>query len=231
MTASTIIFDFDGTLGDTRRNIVVTMQDVMRELNLPLQDEHVCASTIGLPLKGCYAQMFPQLNADELDRCAEVHRRCFTENLKKITPMPFPQVKETLEVLRNHGICLAIASSRTSESLRDLLGRMGIDSLFSCIIGAQDIVHAKPDAEPVLKILDILGFMADETLVVGDMDVDILMGANAGTKTCGVTWGNGTREALGSAALHRKELNEAGADFIIDRMEELIDILYTKEKQ
>ena len=216
MSIKLIIFDFDGTLGDTRRNIVVTMQDVMKELNFPLQDEHVCASTIGLPLKGCYAQMFPQLNADELDRCAEVHRRCFAENLKKNTPMPFPQVKETLEVLRNQGISLAIASSRTSESLRDLLGRMGIGSLFSCIIGAQDIVHAKPDAEPVLKILDILGFMADETLVVGDMDVDILMGANAGTKTCGVTWGNGTRD----------DLNEAGADFIIDRMEELIKMRY-----
>ena len=202
-----------GTLGDTRRNIVVTMQDVMKELNLPLQDEHMCASTIGLPLKGCYAQMFPHLNADELDRCAEVHRRCFAENLKKITPMPFPQVKETLEVLRNQGICLAIASSRTSESLRDLLDRMGMESLFSCVIGAQDIVHAKPDAEPVLKILDILGFMSDETLVVGDMDVDILMGANAGAKTCGVTWGNGTRE----------ELKEAGADYIIDRMEDLIN--------
>ena len=140
-----------------------------------------------------------------------------------ITPMPFPQVKETLEVLRNRGISLAIASSRTSESLRDLLDRMGMESLFSCVIGAQDIVHAKPDAEPVLKILEILGFMADETLVVGDMAVDILMGANAGTKTCGVTWGNGTREALSSAALHRKELKEAGADFIIDRMEELIE--------
>ena len=92
---------------------------------------------------------------------------------------------------------------------------MGIGSLFSCIIGAQDIVHAKPDAEPVLKILDILGFMAYETLVVGDMDVDILMGANAETKTCGVTWGNGTRD----------DLNEAGADFIIDRIEELIKIV------
>ena len=214
MSIKLIIFDFDGTLGDTRWNIVVTMQDVMRELNLPLQDEHVCASTIGLPLKGCYAQMFPQLNADEIDRCAEVHRRCFAENLKKITPMPFPQVKETLELLGNQGISLAIASSRTSESLCDLLGRMGIESLFSCLIGAQDIVHAKPDAEPVLKILDILGFMADETLVVGDMDVDILMGVNAGTKTCGVTWGNATKDAL----------NKAGADFIIDRMEELIEI-------
>lgn len=188
MSIKLIIFDFDGTLGDTRRNIVVTMQDVMKELGLPLQDEDVCASTIGLPLKGCYAKMFPQLNADELERCAEVQR--------------------------SQEISLAIASSRTSESLRDLLNRMEMLSYFSCIIGAQDIIHAKPNAEPVLKILDILGFRADETLVVGDMDVDILMGANARTKTCGVTWGNSTRE----------ELKEAGADFIIDRMEDLIEI-------
>ena len=179
MSIKLIIFDFDGTLGDTRRNIVVTMQDVMKELSLPLQDEDVCASTIGLPLKGCYAKMFPQLNADELERCAEVHHRYFAENLKKITPLPFPQVKETLEVQRSQEISLAIASSRTSESLRDLLNRMEMLSYFSCIIGAQDIIHAKPNAEPVLKILDILGFRADETLVVGDMDVDILMGANA----------------------------------------------------
>ena len=115
-----IIFDFDGTLGDTRRNIVVTMQDVMKELNLPLQDEHVCASTIGLPLKGCYAKMFPQLNADELDRCAEVYRRCFAENLKKITPMPFPQVKETLEVMERRSalpLCIAKNSKRPEPTL------------------------------------------------------------------------------------------------------------------
>ena len=69
MSIKLIIFDFDGTLGDTRRNIVVTMQDVMKELSLPLQDEDVCASTIGLPLKGCYAKMFPQLK-----KCKGVRR-------------------------------------------------------------------------------------------------------------------------------------------------------------
>ena len=58
-------------------------------------------------------------------------------------------------------------------------------------------------------------FSKDETLVVGDMAVDILMGANAGTKTCGVSWGNGTRA----------ELEEAGADYIIGDMSELIKIV------
>ena len=65
-----------------------------------------------------------------------------------------------------------------------------------------------------MKTLAALKFEANETIVVGDMAVDILMGANAGTKTCGVTWGNGSR----------KDFQEAGADYIIDSMEKLIEI-------
>ncbi len=81
--------------------------------------------------------------------------------------------------------------------------------------------EAKPKPEPVLKTLAAMQYDAYETLVVGDMAVDILMGANAGTKTCGVTWGNGTRE----------ELKEAGADYIIDRMEDLLGVPTTSESQ
>ena len=92
---------------------------------------------------------------------------------------------------------------------------MGIADYISYLIGADDVKEAKPKPEPVLKTLAAMHFDASETLVVGDMAVDILMGANAGAKTCGVTWGNGSRE----------ELKEAGADFIIDRMEELIRIV------
>ena len=76
---------------------------------------------------------------------------------------------------------------------------------------------AKPSADPVLKTLSVTGFKASEALVVGDMNVDILMGLNAGAKTCGVTYGNGTKE----------ELEEAGADYIIDSIEELTGILRT----
>ena len=92
---------------------------------------------------------------------------------------------------------------------------MGITDYISYLIGADDVQEAKPKPEPVLKTLVAMHYTANETLVVGDMAVDILMGANAGAKTCGVTWGNGTRE----------EFKEAGADFIIDRMEELIRIV------
>ena len=213
MTTKLIIFDFDGTLGDTRRNIVTTMQMTIKEMQLPSRTEAECAATIGLPLAGCFKAMFPDIDEEIIPRCAETYRRIFNENLRNIKPEAFPGVVKTLKTLKEQGFALTIASSRSRNSLKELTHDMGIADYISYLIGADDVKEAKPKPEPVLKTLTAMHFDASETLVVGDMAVDILMGANAGTKTCGVTWGNGTRE----------ELKEAGADFIIDRMEELIE--------
>ena len=213
MSIKLIIFDFDGTLGDTRRNIVTTMQMVINEMQLPERTEVECAATIGLPLAGCFKTLFPDIQDELIPLCAETYRRIFNENLKRITPEAFPGVVKTLKTLKEQGFALTIASSRSRNSLIELTHNMGIADYISYLIGADDVKEAKPKPEPVLNTLAAMHYAASETLVVGDMAVDILMGANAGTKTCGVTWGNGTRE----------ELNEAGADFIIDRMEELIE--------
>jgi len=96
---------------------------------------------------------------------------------------------------------------------------MGIADYISYILGADDVKEAKPKPEPVLKTLGEMHYDASETLVVGDMAVDIQMGANAGAKTCGVTWGNGTKD----------ELEEAGADFVINSIDELIGIIVKNE--
>ena len=236
MSIKLIIFDFDGTLGDTRRNIVTTMQMTIAELRLPGRGENECASTIGLPLGGCFQALFPDLQADMVKCCVDTYRRIFDENLKNIKPEAFPKVVETLSGLKRLGYTLTIASSRSNASLVELVKDMGIADCFSLLIGANDVKNAKPNAEPVLKTIDIINqmcsnnlfaegqvlnqedknhFEAGQALVVGDMAVDILMGANAGAKTCGVTWGNGTKE----------ELLQAGADYLIDNMDELLEII------
>ena len=215
MSKGLIIFDFDGTLGDTRRNIVTTMQMSIAELHLPNRSEEECASTIGLPLAECFRMLFPDIQDELIPRCAETYRRFFNENLKTIQPEAFPGVVETLSVLHQIGFTLTIASSRSRNSLTELTRNMGIVDYISYILGADDVKEAKPKPEPVLKTLANMHFDAGETLVVGDMAVDIQMGANAGTKTCGVTWGNGSRE----------ELEEAGATYIINRIEDLIEIV------
>lgn len=217
MSIKLIIFDFDGTLGDTRRNIVTAMQMTIREMQLPSRTDTECASTIGLPLAECFRTLSPDIPDETISRCTETYRRIFNENLQKITPTAFPGVVDTLSALHQKDFVLTIASSRSRKSLTELTRDMGIADYISYLVGADDVKEAKPKPEPVLKTLAAMQFAASETLVVGDMSVDILMGANAWTKTCGVTWGNGSRE----------ELKEAGADFIIDRMEELIEVLKT----
>lgn len=215
MSIRLIIFDFDGTLGDTRRNIVTTMQMTIAGLHLPNRSEEECAATIGLPLAECFRTLFPDIQEELIPRCAETYRRFFNENLKTIQPEAFPGVVETLSILHQNGFTLTIASSRSRNSLTELTRNMGIADYISFILGADDVKEAKPKPEPVLKTLADMHYDASQALVVGDMAVDIQMGANAGTMTCGVTWGNGTRD----------ELVQAGADYIIDNIGGLIGIV------
>ena len=107
---------------------------------------------------------------------------------------------------------MTIASSRSHASLADYIDRLNLSSLVSYVLGADDVVKGKPDPEPVINTLEKLGFNASRALVVGDTIFDIRMGRNAGTKTCGVTYGNGSRESL------------AEADWVIDDFSELLEI-------
>jgi len=210
-----VIFDFDGTLGDTRGTIVATMQQTIAEMHLSEKSDEECAATIGLTLRNCFRKLFPQLSDEEIERCAEVYRRIFEVNKTLYKPILFPHVKETLIWLKEQGIKMTVASSRTSFSLHDLLDGLGIADFFDYVLGAEDVTHPKPDPEPVLITLEKMGGDAARTLVVGDMAVDIMMGARAGCKTCGVTFGNGTEE----------ELTQSGTGFIINDMAELVDIV------
>ena len=209
-----IIFDFDGTLGDTRRNIVTTMQMTIAELGLSGRTDDECASKIGLPLDGCFEELYPDEAKETIQLCAETYRRIFQENLLTMKPQVFPKVKETLSMLKEQGYTLTIASSRWHKSLSELTHDLDIAEFISYLVGADDVEKAKPNPEPVIKTLAAMGADASQTLVVGDMNVDILMGLNAGAITCGVTYGNGTR----------KELEDAGADYIINSIDELIEI-------
>ena len=209
-----IIFDFDGTLGDTRRNIVTTMQMTIAELGLSGRTDDECASKIGLPLDGCFEALYPDEAKETIQLCAETYRRIFQENLLTMKPQVFPKVKETLSMLKEQGYTLTIASSRWHKSLSELTHDLDIAGFISYLVGADDVEKAKPNPEPVIKTFAAMGADASQTLVVGDMNVDILMGLNAGAMTCGVTYGNGTR----------KELEDAGADYIINSIDELIEI-------
>lgn len=215
MQTKIVILDFDGTLGDTRMNIVKTLQQTLAQCSLPVACEAECAATIGIPLFDAFLQLVPTLTKEQAQECVDIYRDIFEVNKKKLMPKPFPHVLDTMRSLASKGVILTIASSRSNTSLHGFVEEMGMEPYVKYVIGAEDVVNAKPQPEPVLKTLSHFGLSAADALVVGDMHYDILMGKNAGTRTCGVTYGNATRQ----------QLADSGATYIIDDFAQLLDIV------
>lgn len=230
-----IIFDFDGTIGDSQSLIVKTLQDTMRARKLEVKTDEACAKTIGLRLDEAFVSLFG-MSAEEGMECAATYREIFLDNKKTMIVQPFPHVIETLRALHRQGYVLGMASSRNHCSLDGYVHQMQLEDIFSSIVAGDDVEHVKPAPDMVFKALGEmlgmknLGASADlnpvtsaegenikdvlaETLVVGDMNFDVDMAHHAGCKACAVTYGNGTREQL------------ASAEFIIDDFAELLELV------
>ena len=208
-----VILDFDGTMADTRSLIVRTMQKVIATLHLDKRTDEECAAMIGLPLKETFTTLLPISKEQGLE-CERLYREIFAASDPIKSVQLFPKVLETIAGLHSKGITLTIASSRGHESLDAYVEEMQLAPYIHYVLGAEDVEHAKPQPDAVLKTFKELGFTPEETLVVGDMTYDILMGSRAGAHTCGVTYGNGTRE----------ELLSVNAESIIDDFEQLLTI-------
>ena len=193
-----MILDFDGTLGDTTSVIVRTTQAAIRELGLPERSDAQCAAMIGLRLVEIPPVLFPECEVDG-ELYAATYRRLFHIFNSDGVVTLYPNVMETLVELKKRGITLTIASSRSRSTLDAYIENLGLSPLISYILGAADVKEGKPSPEPVNKTLEALGFRPEDTLVVGDTVFDVQMGLNAGAKTCGVTYGNGSRESLSEA--------------------------------
>ena len=222
-----IIFDFDGTIGDSQSLIVKTLQDTMRARKLEVKSEEACAKTIGLRLDEAFVSLFG-MSAEAGLECAATYREIFLDNKKTMIVQPFPHVIETLRQLHRRGFILGMASSRNHCSLDGYVKQMQLEDIFSSIVAGDDVEHVKPAPDMVFMALGEMKGMKnpvtlaesgdvedllDEVLVVGDMTFDVDMAHNAGCKACAVTYGNGTREQL------------ASAEFIIDDFAELLGLV------
>ena len=215
MKPKLIIFDFDGTLADTTATILRTYRMAIEAIGADSRTDAQCQATIGLPLKEGFRQLYPLFPETKLDECVKAYRTIFNINKKNLVPKLYPHIKDTLNELSAMGIQMSVASSRSRESLMEFCEANGIVGYFDLILGADDVTKAKPDPEPVLTTLKQLGQDAADTLVVGDMPVDIAMGKGAGCATVGVTYGNATR----------MELIDAGATFIIDSFNDILSVI------
>lgn len=215
MKYKNILFDFDGTLADTREGILRTVQGTLERMGLPPAKPEEVVKTIGLPLTECFrrATTTPESRIEE---AAQVYRDIFPLlALDHITL--FDGVLRTLAELQSRGLTMAVASSRHHISLDPLVEQLGISRYIplSQVYGEDESLHPKPAPDLALSILQSMNLQAAETLVVGDTIYDLMMGSAAGCHTCGVTYGNQSREQLATAT----------PGHIIDHLPSLLSLL------
>jgi pyrophosphatase PpaX len=156
-------------------------------------DRTTIINGIGLPLK---SQLITHLGA-ELD-----HDRILDDYLQyQLSIMadsihPFPHVIETLEILKSAGKKLAVVTSRRRFSMEKILQSTDTAKYFDVLVTPEDTTRHKPDAEPALKAMSLLGADKTSTVFTGDALYDICSGASAGIDTVFVNWSHAELSSL-----------------------------------
>lgn len=208
------IFDLDGTLTDTLESLTYSVGETLKEMGLPTITEDECRSFVG---NGARVLMERSLEAagevggSRLDEGMEIYGRIFDANCTyHVTP--YEGITEMLEELRKKKVRLAVLSNKPHQQTVKVVGEIFREGVFDYVQGQQEGIARKPDPAGVLKLLERMHVSREECLYVGDSEVDIRTGRNAGVRTISVTWGFRTRETL----------LEAGAEMMIDRPKELL---------
>lgn len=186
----TILFDFDGTLIDTNELIYHSFDYTFKKFGYSFTKEEILQFN-GPPLRETFSQLNPDL-AEEMIRTYRIHNAQHHEAYVKL----FPNVKETLEVLREKGFELGVVTAKMREGVKQGMEITGIESYFDTIVTIDDVENPKPHPEPVIKALNKLNAEADTAIMIGDNYHDIIAGNKAGTKTAGVSWSLRGKEYL-----------------------------------
>lgn len=205
---SAILFDLDGTLVNTNDLIIDSFRYTFEVLRKPVPTKNEIINCFGEPLHETMKKFF-----DDVDEAVKIYREF---NLKyhdeKISP--YENVEKVLKTLKNEGYKLAVVTSKNrSTSIRGLKF-FNLLNYFDVLITSDEVENHKPHSEPVLKACGILNVDPSNAIMVGDSIYDIISGRNAGSKTCGVNY-----------SFMREKLLEMKADYYIDNLIEILDIV------
>jgi len=211
LTFRGVLFDLDGTLIDSYRAIDESLNAVLAAFGRPAVQMAETRRMVGHGLETLIRQAVGPENVAEGVR---IFRASYTETGPRGTSL-LPGAEAVSRALSARGMKLGIASNKPSYFSRQLVDQLGIGELFPRIAGPDLGFPAKPDPAMVLDLLRGLGLSAEETLFVGDMEVDIETARAAGLRVAVIPTGSSSRE----------ELVEARPDHLLERLEELLDIV------
>jgi len=173
-----IIWDFDGTLVDSRPLIEAGMLHALKVLKLPPEVTQEWLRYVGLPVEVGIRATFGPLGFD-LDDVAQAYRS-FGHPENEHLLRAFPGMDQLLEELAQRHIPMAIATSKRSAALTRQLSRLGWTGHFSPLITPDQVTHGKPHPESLEQCLKAHGLNPEEALMIGDTPFDMEMALSAG---------------------------------------------------
>ncbi len=179
----TVIFDFDGTLADTSQIVINSFKHTYSVFGKDGFDEDYVMSTFGEPLALTLRRDFSEHCFEDVIAC---YRDYQVERFKDEVKL-YETVIETLEYLKNKNIKMGIATSRLKNSTLEAIDSLNIKKYFDAVITADDVKKHKPDKEPLIKTMELLGSNAENTLYVGDskFDMECAINSNVTPILCG----------------------------------------------
>lgn len=211
-------FDLDGCLVDSRAPISGAMNAALVELGLPARPAEQLHGYIGPPLLASFTEILTELEADPglAESAIAAYRRVYPAMSLEQTRL-VDGIVEVLDAL--HGeLTLMVVTSKPREYAVPIVEALGLADHFEAVFGPALDALTEAKATQLERAIHLAGVPdADRrrgAVMIGDREHDVLAGVACGVRTVGVTWGIGDEP----------ELRAAGADVVVDRPAELLDL-------
>lgn len=189
-----LIFDWDGTLMDSERQIVLCMQRAAASLELVVPTDSAVRAIIGLGLPEAILALFPQHEKPLRDAIKNAYAAQFVAEAAGRSEL-FSGARELLLQLRQQGYLLAVATGKSRAGLNRVLAQVGWQRFFDATRCADETV-SKPHPAMLHAILAELAVPAADAIMIGDTSFDVEMAARAPMRSIGVDYGAHERAAL-----------------------------------
>ena len=203
-----LVFDLDGTLIDSRLDLIHSVNAMLRHIERPELDGDVIASYVGDGAPTLVRRALRDTDDEVLLQKAMEYFLVYYRQHKLDHTTVYEGIPEVLACLANssnglesnavppdgvppNGVqrLMAVLSNKPVGPSRQIVQALGLGDFFVCVYGGNSFTTKKPDPLGVRAIMQETGVAADEALIIGDSAVDVLTGRNAGLWTCGVTYG------------------------------------------
>jgi len=188
------VFDLDGTLIDSKMDLVNSVNAMLRETKRTELSPDLIASYVGHGAPQLMASTLgPSSTEAERKEALAIFLKHY--NLEKLEETrPYPGVLEGLQLLSDSKIPMAVLTNKPTQLSMDILEGLQLARFFRFLYGGDSFPTKKPDPSGVLSVLRELGVPPEESAMVGDSDVDIQTARNAGMAAVGVTYGFGQHD-------------------------------------